>query len=174
MPDNSSPLPNWGRIADEMENAQRPIMKSELQNGLVLNRVRHPDVMHMAPHFAFAHLPPHLQNVSRQFARLAQFLVDSQSDGPELVVALRKLWESKNSAVLHAGFIQDAEKTKILKHANEFLKKHGEIQPSNSNQFLEFKDVQGYLEWNPGDVMLDDDTMIKEWIAANKPSGRRP
>jgi hypothetical protein len=82
---------------------------SELTKGLIFNRVRHPGVMHMGPHFAFGHLPENLQEVSKRFTRLAQYLVDTQEDGPELVEALRKLWESKNSAVLNAGFIADGK-----------------------------------------------------------------
>ena len=83
-----------------------------LKDGLKFRRLRHPSTEHFGPHFAFGHLPPHLQEVSRRFAQLAQFLVNSQKDGPELTVALRKLWESKNCAVIHAGFIADAEKAK--------------------------------------------------------------
>lgn len=63
---------------------------------------RHPGVQHFRHHFDYDHLPTHLQTVSRQFHDLAEHLVDQLPDSPELAEALRKLWESKNSAVLVA------------------------------------------------------------------------
>lgn len=48
--------------------------------------------------FAFAHLPAHLQEVSRPFAELATFIV-SLPRNAERTVALRKLLESKDAAV---------------------------------------------------------------------------
>jgi len=56
--------------------------------------------------FEFAHLPPHLQEVSKPFGELAQRIVEVCEPGPERTVALRKLLESKDAAVrakLHAG-----------------------------------------------------------------------
>lgn len=50
-------------------------------------------------YFTFAHLPPHLQEVSKAFADLAQKLVDELPYNPETSVALRKLLESKDAAV---------------------------------------------------------------------------
>jgi hypothetical protein len=82
-----------------------------LSNGLVFASPRHPETEYLGPHFAFGHLPWHLQEVSKRFALLAQYMVDSQEDGPELTVCLRKLWEAKNSAVLLAGFITDIKKS---------------------------------------------------------------
>jgi hypothetical protein len=76
-----------------------------LRDGLVIGDDRHPGTKHMSKLFAFGHLPPRLQDVSVRFAMLGQFMVDAMSDGPELTEALRKLWESKNSAVIHAGFL---------------------------------------------------------------------
>ena len=50
--------------------------------------------------FAYAHLPPHLQEVSRPFADLAQLLCTELAEpGPERTVALRKLLEAKDAAV---------------------------------------------------------------------------
>lgn len=49
--------------------------------------------------FAFAHLPTHLQTVSRPFGELAQQLVDTLPRNPERTVALRKLLEGKDAAV---------------------------------------------------------------------------
>jgi hypothetical protein len=58
--------------------------------------------------FRYDHLPPHLQEVSRVFHDAAQRLVQlAAASGPELDDALRKLWEAKNSAVVHIGFVQD-------------------------------------------------------------------
>lgn len=49
--------------------------------------------------FEFAHLPEHLQAVSRPFGELASNLVDTVAPGPERTVALRKLLEAKDAAV---------------------------------------------------------------------------
>ncbi|MDT0305079.1 hypothetical protein [Streptomonospora wellingtoniae] len=50
--------------------------------------------------FAYAHLPTHLQAVSRPFADLAHHLVATlPADSVEVDVALRKLLESKDAAV---------------------------------------------------------------------------
>ena len=49
--------------------------------------------------FAFEHLPPHLQAVSRPFGELAQTIVQTLPRNPERTVALRKLLESKDAAV---------------------------------------------------------------------------
>jgi len=49
--------------------------------------------------FSYGHLPENLQNVSRPFATLAKSLDASLPDNSEKTVALRKLLESKDSAV---------------------------------------------------------------------------
>lgn len=49
--------------------------------------------------FAFAHLPPHLQDVSRPFGELAERIVSTLPPNAERTVALRKLLESKDAAV---------------------------------------------------------------------------
>jgi len=49
--------------------------------------------------FAFAHLPPHLQEVSRPFGELAERIVSTLPRNAERTVALRKLLESKDAAV---------------------------------------------------------------------------
>ncbi len=73
---------------------------------------------HIMQFFAFEHLPPHLQEVSKPFADLARSIVGDpegvQSDrpfadgrlnrlalprNPERTVALRKLLEAKDAAV---------------------------------------------------------------------------
>lgn len=66
---------------------------------------------HIMQFFAYAHLPPHLQEVSRPFALLARALVGEDvvyaqthaiavlPRNPERTVALRKLLESKDAAV---------------------------------------------------------------------------
>lgn len=70
---------------------------------------------HILQFFAYAHLPPHLQVVSRPFCELAHAMVlgDNQPDAvvgrvtfgpplprnPERTVALRKLLEAKDAAV---------------------------------------------------------------------------
>jgi hypothetical protein len=54
---------------------------------------------HILQFFAFAHLPAHLQEVSRPFGEQAQRIVDTLPRNPERTVALRKLLESKDAAV---------------------------------------------------------------------------
>lgn len=56
---------------------------------------RHPSTLHVLRLFAYEHLPPHLQEVSRPFHDLAVDMADRLGDGPELTVGLRKLLESK-------------------------------------------------------------------------------
>lgn len=49
--------------------------------------------------FAYAHLPEHLQVVSRSFGELAEWMVATLPRNPERTVALRKLLEAKDCAV---------------------------------------------------------------------------
>lgn len=49
--------------------------------------------------FAYGHLPPHLQAVSKPFGEMAQQIVQTLPRNPERTVALRKLLESKDAAV---------------------------------------------------------------------------
>ena len=49
--------------------------------------------------FAYAHLPDHLQAVSKPFCDLAATLVVNLPRNPERTEALRKLLESKDCAV---------------------------------------------------------------------------
>lgn len=54
---------------------------------------------HILQFFAYAHLPEHLQLVSKPFADLAQSMVWVLPRNPERTVALRKLLEAKDAAV---------------------------------------------------------------------------
>lgn len=50
--------------------------------------------------FEYEHLPPHLQEVSRRFLRLAYQIAERETRYPaERAVALRKLLEAKDAAV---------------------------------------------------------------------------
>jgi hypothetical protein len=49
-------------------------------------------------YFTYAHLPPHLQAISKPFGELAQQIED-RPDCEEKQVALRKLLEAKDAAV---------------------------------------------------------------------------
>jgi hypothetical protein len=49
--------------------------------------------------FAYAHLPEHLQSISRPFGELASHIVETLPRNPERTVALRKLLEAKDAAV---------------------------------------------------------------------------
>lgn len=62
---------------------------------------------HIMQFFAFAHLPPHLAEVSRPFSELAEQIVATLPRNPERTVALRKLLEAKDAAV-RARLAKDA------------------------------------------------------------------
>lgn len=49
--------------------------------------------------FTYAHLPAHLQDVSKPFSELARLIIDVLPHNPERTVALRKLLEAKDAAV---------------------------------------------------------------------------
>lgn len=49
--------------------------------------------------FTYAHLPDHLQEVSKPFGELAKQLEETLPRNPERTVALRKLLEAKDCAV---------------------------------------------------------------------------
>ena len=53
----------------------------------------------MLQFFEYAHLPPHLQAVSKPFGELAELIVQGLPQNPERTVALRKLLEAKDCAV---------------------------------------------------------------------------
>lgn len=56
-----------------------------------------PEIM---KHFAYAHLPAHLQAVSMPFCRLAEDMILAlPRGGPERTTLLRKLLEAKDCAV---------------------------------------------------------------------------
>lgn len=50
-------------------------------------------------HFRYAHLPPHLQKVSKPIGELAVQLANTLPESPELTVGLRKFLEGKDCAV---------------------------------------------------------------------------
>lgn len=54
---------------------------------------------HIMQFFAYAHLPPHLAEVSKPFGDLADAIVATLPRNQERTVALRKLLESKDAAV---------------------------------------------------------------------------
>lgn len=59
--------------------------------------------------FAYSHLPPHLQDVSRPFGDMAATILETLPRNPERTVALRKLLEAKDAAVRALLFKDDAE-----------------------------------------------------------------
>jgi hypothetical protein len=54
---------------------------------------------HIGQFFAFAHLPTHLQEISKPFCDMATMICVTIPRNPERTVALRKLLESKDAAV---------------------------------------------------------------------------
>jgi hypothetical protein len=67
---------------------------------------RHPAVAGLLRYFAWEHLPPKLQEVSRPFGELAERMADTLPSGPELSAGLRKLLEAKDCAVRAALDLQ--------------------------------------------------------------------
>lgn len=57
--------------------------------------------------FAYAHLPEHLQVISKPFGEMAEQLEATLPGNPEKTVALRKLLEAKDCAV-RAVLFKDA------------------------------------------------------------------
>jgi hypothetical protein len=60
---------------------------------------RHPGTTGLLRYFEHAHLPDHLQEVSRPVGELAHEMVAMLPDGPELTTGLRKLLEAKDCLV---------------------------------------------------------------------------
>jgi hypothetical protein len=61
---------------------------------------RHPGTQHFAPLFEYGHLlDGRLREASAQCAALAQSMIDTLPDGPELSAGLRKLLEAKDCFV---------------------------------------------------------------------------
>ena len=56
----------------------------------------------MLRYFAYAHLPEHLQRISRPYGELAELMATTLPAGAETTAALRKLLESKDCAVRSA------------------------------------------------------------------------
>ena len=54
---------------------------------------------HIIQFFAYEHLQPHLQEISKPFGDLAANIVETLPRNPERTVALRKLLEAKDAAV---------------------------------------------------------------------------
>lgn len=56
-------------------------------------------MQHLIQFFAYSHLPPHMQEVSKDFYELAIKLYDTLPSNPESIMAMRKLLEAKDCAV---------------------------------------------------------------------------
>jgi|GEM_PF-679107 len=75
-------------------------------------------------YFEFAHLPPHLQEVSRPIGELAQQMNESLPDSPEKSAGLRKLLEAKDCLVRAAldkpAQIEQVKEERDCPHAAPF------------------------------------------------------
>lgn len=60
---------------------------------------RHPGTVAVAKHFTYAHLPEHLQDVSKPCHDLAEHMVRELPDSPELTFGLRSLLLAKDAFV---------------------------------------------------------------------------
>lgn len=70
-------------------------------------RERHPAIQHVLKFFSYAHLPPHLQEISKDFCQLAMKTAERSPQSQETTVALRKLLEAKDAAVRAVLFMED-------------------------------------------------------------------
>lgn len=64
-----------------------------------MSTVMPPEVDYLLQFFEYAHLPPHLKEISQPFGALAHQIVDILPKNPERTTALRKLLEAKDCAV---------------------------------------------------------------------------
>ncbi len=64
-----------------------------------MSKKHHPSVANVLQFFEYAHLPDHLQVVSKPIGDMANALADSIPANPELTVGLRKLLEAKDCFV---------------------------------------------------------------------------
>ena len=79
--------------------------------------------------FTYEHLPPHLQEVSKNFSEAAAWMAENLPDGAELRAGLRKLLEAKDCAVrarlsedpTKRGIPRDREAEAHSQHINENL-----------------------------------------------------
>jgi len=60
--------------------------------------------------FAYEHLKPELQDISKPFGELAKWIEANLASGPERTVVLRKLLEAKDAGV--RAFIEGQQETK--------------------------------------------------------------
>lgn len=60
---------------------------------------RHPGTVSIARYFAYEHLKTPLRGVSQQCSNLAEEMIGTLPDGPELTAGLRKLLEAKDCFV---------------------------------------------------------------------------
>jgi hypothetical protein len=77
-------------------------MTTEPQDGGTLYpdlSARHPGTRHLIRFFTYSHLPEPLQQVSAECADLAEWMIKTLPDGPELTTGLRKLLEAKDAFV---------------------------------------------------------------------------
>ncbi len=56
--------------------------------------------------FAYTHLPPRLQVISKPFGDLATHILETLPANPERTVAMRKLLEAKDAAVRALIFVK--------------------------------------------------------------------
>ena len=60
---------------------------------------RHPSIAGVLKHFRYAHLPEHLQAISRPFGQLAFLMADTLPENPDLTCGLRDLLAAKDNCV---------------------------------------------------------------------------
>ena len=76
---------------------------TDFSEGIEVAADRHPATQHFARMFKTGHLSSQgLKSTSYQCAQLAQAMVDTLPDGPELTTGLRNLWDAKNNFVMAA------------------------------------------------------------------------
>lgn len=67
---------------------------------MVVSEERHSGTRHFGPLFEYGHLPEGaLRNTSAHMSCVAQYMIATLPDGPELTAGLRKLLEAKDCFV---------------------------------------------------------------------------
>lgn len=109
LADESEPTPLFEKIIKKEKTV--PLLTPDEDANVPQTSVwdgRHPGVAHFKVMFQTDHLADNedrdrLATVIRRCAELAETMVETLDDGPELTAGLRSLWEAKNSFVVQAA-----------------------------------------------------------------------
>lgn len=78
-------------------------------SAIIIQEDRHPAIHEKGRWFDYEHLKGNQRQVSAEFARLAQKLVQMLGDGPQHAIALQHLIEAKDAAVRQSIVDEEAK-----------------------------------------------------------------